>query len=91
MFRAWSRHPAFEIGAVNEMEYRSLGQTGLNVSCIGLGGMGFMDGRTVDRRTGVAIIRTALDQGINFFDTARIYFESEDVFGEALAGETRPA
>jgi hypothetical protein len=72
------------------MERRVLGRTGLEVSCIGMGGMGFMDGRTVERSSAVRIIKTALDEGIDFFDTARIYFESEDVFGEALRDERRP-
>lgn len=70
------------------MEIRTLG-TGLEVSAIGLGCMGlsFGYGPAVDRAEGVALIRTAVDRGVTFFDTAEAYgpFANEELLGEALA------
>jgi aryl-alcohol dehydrogenase-like predicted oxidoreductase len=66
------------------MQYRPLGRTGVKVSQICLGAMMF-GGRT-EFEDGVSIIDAALDQGINFIDTANVYNQgrSEDVVGEAL-------
>ena len=65
------------------MEYRFLGKTGLKVSAIGFGGIPI-------QRTGmeeaVDTIRQALELGINFFDTARGYSDSEKKIGLALKG-----
>lgn len=66
------------------MQYRKLGRTGLIVSCIGLGGMGIISQTHPDRESAKKIIHTALDRGVNFIDTARGYFDSEDVIGEVL-------
>ena len=68
------------------MEYRSLGNSGLHVSVIGLGTNSF--GSRADRATSIRIVHQALDQGINFIDTANIYSntESESIIGEALEG-----
>ncbi len=68
------------------MELRRLGNTGLKVSAIGLGGNTF--GTTVKDDAAVAVIRRALDLGITFVDTADIYSSgrSEELVGQALAG-----
>ena len=68
---------------------RKLGRSGLEVSAIGLGcmGMSFAYGVAPDRREMVSLIRTAVDRGVTFFDTAEAYgpFENEELVGEALA------
>ncbi|MGQ0549487.1 MAG: aldo/keto reductase [Armatimonadota bacterium] len=68
------------------MRYRRLGKSGLKVSVVGLGGNTF--GRTVDADQAARIVHTALDLGINFFDTADVYGRgaSEELYGRALAG-----
>ena len=68
------------------MEYRQLGGTGLRVSAIGLGGNTF--GRFCDEAGSVAVIRRALDLGVNHVDTADIYSRgvSEEHVGKAIAG-----
>ncbi len=69
------------------MNYRILGRTGLEVSEIGLGtSHNFMHMASGEPARCVEIVRECLDCGINFFDTAPIYGESERVLGEALAG-----
>jgi aryl-alcohol dehydrogenase-like predicted oxidoreductase len=70
------------------MEYRNLGRAGVKVSAVGVGCNQF--GGKVDREGTKAIVRRALDLGINFFDTADIYGNrggSEALLGEALVGE----
>lgn len=66
------------------MEYRQLGRSGLKVSVIGLGGNPF--GRRVDEAQGVAIVRRALDLGVNVIDTADVYADgrSEEIIGRAI-------
>ncbi len=68
------------------MELRRLGNSGLKVSAIGLGGNTF--GTTVQGDAAVAVIHRALDLGITFVDTADIYSNgrSEELLGQALAG-----
>jgi aryl-alcohol dehydrogenase-like predicted oxidoreductase len=70
------------------MQKRKLGNK-LEVSAIGLGCMGlsFGYGPAVDRQAGIALIRSAVERGVTFFDTAEIYgpFTNEDLVGEALA------
>lgn len=68
------------------MEYRRLGTSGLKVSVIGLGGNTF--GRYADEAQTAAIIRAALDSGINFIDTANTYGKgaSETLVGKAITG-----
>lgn len=72
------------------MEYTTLGSTGITVSRIGLGTMGFGSGREwgLDEDESTRIIDRAIDLGINFFDTANIYSrgESEEILGAALEG-----
>lgn len=65
------------------MQYRQLGQTGLNVSVIGFGGIPIQ--RLTDEEAD-RVIRKALEAGINFFDTARAYTDSEAKLGRILAG-----
>ncbi len=71
------------------MQTRTLGNSGLKVSAIGLGCMGlsFGLGPAVDKQSGIALIRAAFERGVTFFDTAEIYgpFTNEELVGEALA------
>src|SRR5438067_1968438 len=71
------------------MKKRKLGKSNLEVSAIGLGCMGLSQsyGRPVDKQTGIALIRAAVDGGVTFFDTAEVYgpFTNEELVGEALA------
>src|SRR6516162_1580459 len=70
------------------MQTRALGKSGLEVSALGFGCMGISQsyGRPSSREDGIAIIRTAVDRGVTFFDTAEVYgpFTNEDLVGEAL-------
>ncbi len=68
------------------MKYRRLGNSGLEVSILGLGTNAF--GKRADEDASTRIIHHAMDQGINFIDTANIYAgsESERIIGEALVG-----
>jgi aryl-alcohol dehydrogenase-like predicted oxidoreductase len=71
------------------MQMRKLGNSGLEVSAIGLGCMGlsFGYGPPVEKATGIALIRSAVERGVTFFDTAEVYgpFTNEELVGEALA------
>jgi aryl-alcohol dehydrogenase-like predicted oxidoreductase len=71
------------------MQKRKLGTSNLEVSAIGLGCMGlsFGYGPAVDRQQGITLIRTAVERGVTFFDTAEVYgpFTNEELVGEALA------
>src|SRR6184192_1447901 len=71
------------------MQKRKLGKSGLEVSAIGLGcmGMSFGYGPPKDRQEMVLLIRSAVERGVTFFDTAEIYgpFTNEELVGEALA------
>ncbi|MEN8126420.1 MAG: aldo/keto reductase [Planctomycetota bacterium] len=66
------------------MIYETYGKTGLNVSAVGFGGMRFDIKRS--REENAEIVRYAVDQGINYLDTAPGYCEdqSEDIFGIAI-------
>jgi len=66
------------------MEYRRLGNTGLKVSEVGLGGNNF--GWWADEQTSVTVINHALDIGVNFIDTADVYDRghSEEFVGKAV-------
>jgi len=70
------------------MHTRTLGNSDLKVSALGLGCMGlsFGYGPPTDKRDAVALIRAAVDKGVTFFDTAEVYgpFTNEEVVGEAL-------
>ena len=71
------------------MEKRELGRSGLEVSALGLGCMGMSHGLgpAGDHDEMVALIRTAVDEGVTLFDTAEVYgpFVNEELVGEALA------
>ncbi len=71
------------------MQKRKLGNSGLEVSALGLGcmGMSFSYAPFPDRQEMIALIRTAVERGITFFDTAEVYgpFVNEELVGEALA------
>src|SRR5579863_3298515 len=71
------------------MQKRKLGKSTLEVSALGLGcmGMSFGFGPPADKKEMIALIRTALERGVTFFDTAEIYgpFTNEELVGEALA------
>jgi aryl-alcohol dehydrogenase-like predicted oxidoreductase len=71
------------------MQKRKLGNSHLEVSAIGLGcmGMSFGYGPPVDQQTGISLIRSAVERGVTFFDTAEVYgpFTNEELVGEALA------
>lgn len=71
------------------MQKRKLGNSNLEVSAIGLGCMGLSHGygRPVTRQEGISLIRSAVDRGVTFFDTAEVYgpFTNEELVGEALA------
>jgi aryl-alcohol dehydrogenase-like predicted oxidoreductase len=71
------------------MQKRTLGNSGLEVSAIGLGCMGlsYGYGPAVDKQHGISLIRAAFDRGVTFFDTAEAYGPgaNEELVGEALA------
>jgi aryl-alcohol dehydrogenase-like predicted oxidoreductase len=71
------------------MQKRKLGKSGLEVSALGLGcmGMSFSYGPPKDKQEMTALLRTAVERGITFFDTAEVYgpFTNEELVGEALA------
>ena len=71
------------------MQTRTLGTGGLEVSALGLGCMGMSTnyGQPEDRQAMIALIRTAVDRDVTFYDTAETYgpFVNEELLGEALA------
>jgi aryl-alcohol dehydrogenase-like predicted oxidoreductase len=71
------------------METRRLGNSGLEVSAIGLGCMGlsFGYGPATDTQAAIKLIQAAVERGVTFFDTAEAYgpFANEELLGEALA------
>jgi aryl-alcohol dehydrogenase-like predicted oxidoreductase len=71
------------------MQKRKLGKSGLEVSAIGLGcmGMSFPYGPPGDKQEMISLIRSAVELGVTFFDTAEVYgpFTNEELLGEALA------
>src|SRR5881394_1024079 len=71
------------------MQKRKLGKSNLEVSALGLGcmGMSFGFGPPGDKQEMIALIRSAVERGVTFFDTAEVYgpFTNEELVGEALA------
>ena len=71
------------------MQKRKLGKSSLEVSAVGLGcmGMSFGYGPAADRQEMIALLRSAVERGVTFFDTAEVYgpFVNEELVGEALA------
>lgn len=70
------------------MKKRQLGKNGLEVTALGLGCMGISQsyGKPMENVDAIAFLRTAVDLGVTFFDTAEVYgpYRNEDVVGEAL-------
>ena len=71
------------------MQKRKLGKSSLEVSALGLGcmGMSFGYGPAGDKKEMISVIRSAVERGVTFFDTAEVYgpFTNEELVGEALA------
>jgi aryl-alcohol dehydrogenase-like predicted oxidoreductase len=72
------------------MQKRRLGNSNLEVSALGLGCMGMSHSYSPpfpDKREMISLLRTAVDRGITFFDTAEVYgpFTNEELVGEALS------
>ena len=71
------------------MKKRRLGNSGLEVSALGLGcmGMSYGYGPAGDKQEMIALLRKAVERGVTFFDTAEVYgpFKNEELVGEALA------
>ena len=71
------------------MKMRKLGKSGLDVSALGLGcmGMSFSYGPPKDKKEMISLLRSAVERGITFFDTAEVYgpYINEELVGEALA------
>ncbi len=71
------------------MQKRTLGKSGLEVSALGLGcmGMSFSYGPPADKKEMISLIRSAVERGVTFFDTAEAYgpFRNEELVGEAIA------
>jgi aryl-alcohol dehydrogenase-like predicted oxidoreductase len=71
------------------MQKRKLGNSNLEVSALGFGCMGlnFSYGPAGDRQEMVSLVRSAVERGITFFDTAEVYgpFTNEELVGEALS------
>jgi aryl-alcohol dehydrogenase-like predicted oxidoreductase len=80
---------ASEEGEGRAMQKRKLGSSGLEVSALGLGcmGMSFAYGPAADKKEMISLIRSAVERGITFFDTAEAYgpYTNEELVGEALA------
>jgi aryl-alcohol dehydrogenase-like predicted oxidoreductase len=71
------------------MQKRKLGNSNLEVSALGLGCMGMSDsyGPPKDKQEMIALLRSAVERGLTFFDTAEVYgpFTNEELVGEALS------
>ncbi|MRR36584.1 aldo/keto reductase, partial [bacterium] len=71
------------------MQKRNLGKSGLEVSALGLGcmGMSFGYGPPKDKQEMIELLRSAVERGVTFFDTAEVYgpFTNEELVGEALS------
>ncbi|PYT16245.1 MAG: aldo/keto reductase [Acidobacteria bacterium] len=71
------------------MRKRTLGRSNLEVSAVGLGcmGMSFGYGPAADKQEMISLLRSAVDRGVTFFDTAEVYgpFTNEELVGEALS------
>ncbi len=71
------------------MQKRTLGKSGLEVSALGLGcmGMSFGYGPAADKQEMISLLRSAVEHGVTFFDTAEVYgpFTNEELVGEALS------
>ena len=93
---AWAaaQDPARIRNSHPEMRYRPHGLTGVAVSALGFGMLRLpmlADGKTVDEGATIAMLRHAIDHGLNYVDTGHVYLggQSEAVTGNALAGDWR--
>src|SRR5689334_20032039 len=72
-----------------KIQTRKLGNSNLEVSALGLGcmGMSFGLGPAADKNEMISLIRSAVEKGVTFFDTAEAYgpFINEELVGEALS------
>lgn len=66
------------------MEKRTLGNSGLEVSALGFGCMGLSFPNAPAKDEKIELLRSAFENGITFFDTAKAYGDNEDLVGEAL-------
>ncbi|MHA4894030.1 aldo/keto reductase [Pedobacter sp. PWIIR3] len=70
------------------MQKRKLGNSGLEVSALGFGCMGlnFLDGKGMEKKEAITLLRNAVERGITFFDTAEAYgpYTNEEIVGEGL-------
>ena len=71
------------------MRYRRLGETGLEVSEVGMGGL-FVASFAAERDEARRAVQRALELGVNYIDTAPGYHDSEEALGHALSGVTQP-
>jgi aryl-alcohol dehydrogenase-like predicted oxidoreductase len=69
------------------MQKRTLGNSGREVSALGMGcmGMSWSYGPPKDKKEMISLIHAAVDRGVTFFDTAEVYGNNEELVGEALA------
>jgi aryl-alcohol dehydrogenase-like predicted oxidoreductase len=71
------------------MQKRQLGKSGLEVSALGLGcmGMSYSYGPPADKQEMISLLRSAVERGVTFFDTAEVYgpYTNEELVGEALS------
>jgi aryl-alcohol dehydrogenase-like predicted oxidoreductase len=71
------------------MQKRKLGNSNLEVSAVGLGcmGMSFSYGPAADKQEMISLLRSAIERGVTFFDTAEVYgpLTNEELLGEALS------
>ena len=76
-----------------KMPYRPMGNTGVDVSALGFGmlRLPMLPGKGVDFEQSVAMVHRAIDGGVNYIDTGRVYLggQSEEAVGKALAGGWR--
>src|SRR5204863_3641333 len=75
-------------GRTRTMQKRTLGNSNLEVSALGLGcmGMSWSYGPPKEKQQMIALLRAAVERGVTFFDTAEVYgpFANEELVGEAL-------
>jgi aryl-alcohol dehydrogenase-like predicted oxidoreductase len=78
-----------KVKKLKTMQRRKLGNSGLEVSALGLGcmGMSWSYGPPKDKQEMISLLRSAVERGITFFDTAEVYgpLLNEELVGEALA------
>jgi aryl-alcohol dehydrogenase-like predicted oxidoreductase len=83
------RYIGISVAGEMQVRMRRLGNTGLEVSAIGLGCMGLSTayGQPLDKGAAIALLRAAVERGVTLFDTAEVYgpYVNEELVGEALA------